>query len=396
MGQRRLALVAGVVLAILSERGLPSCQGLATPPMWPLSPEQRRKEQRIATHRDRGEQFVKAILTHPFETLPNHKPTDASGAGEEGCTPGGEMRLWRNIPDLYTGTPLNIVLRSIDEPFWQSCIDTIEISNPEDPYRVCAMGTPGIGKSFTTPLLLRMLLLKGCTVVYIRRSIDQSSWFYEFVPRQETGGGLAATVNVYPEESNKSYFPSLRVQSNYYVVDPGSSKENCSPDEFFEAHVIIISSPIPEHWGAHKFLDRNTGVGLCHYYPIWNYSDLSCGLDYFSAVVRLSPQQLAERYRQVGGVPGHLFADTEEYYNILEAQDDAVAAIEPEEALRIVRGTVYPIGHLKSGKLMSAVVGIESSDNKFGKFKVKKGVPISTAVAETLSSILSQYPDALE
>ena len=71
-----------------------------------------------------------------------------------------------------------------------SCIDTVEDIDPQyNRYRVCAVGTPGIGKTFTTPLLLRILLLKKppSTVVYIRRSAEGGSWFYEFVSTSEGG-----------------------------------------------------------------------------------------------------------------------------------------------------------------------------------------------------------------
>ena len=119
-----------------------------------------------------------AILNNPFETLPNPNQ-------EEEGAPEGEMRLWRDIPDLEApqGRPKSIVLRSIVEPFWQSCIDRVEGLFPNDRYRVCAIGTPGIGKTFTTPLLLRMLLLKNSTVVYIRRTVDLTPGTTSKTPR---------------------------------------------------------------------------------------------------------------------------------------------------------------------------------------------------------------------
>jgi len=86
------------------------------------------------------------------------------------------------------------------EPFWQSCIDTVENIDPQyDRYSVCAIGTPGIGKKYPTPLLLRMLRLKQppSTVVYICHS-PKLLGYYEFVPTSE--GGTDFTVNVYLEE----------------------------------------------------------------------------------------------------------------------------------------------------------------------------------------------------
>ena len=144
---------------------------------------------------------MEVIRTQPFEILPNVEPQDdsVSGSGDDS----GEMRLWRDIPDLYTGEPRNIVLRSNTEPFWQSCFDTVIGEDPLSGarYRVCAIGTPGIGKTYTTPLLLRMLRLQGSTVVYIRRSSTFKSWYYEFVPtsNNDHDGALDVIVNVYPE-----------------------------------------------------------------------------------------------------------------------------------------------------------------------------------------------------
>ena len=255
------------------------------------------------------------------------------------------MRLWRDIPDLEKledmddiedledleeGKVLvNIVLRSITEPFWQSCIDRVEAVFPNDRYRVCAVGTPGIGKTFTTPLLLRMLLLKNSSVVYIRRTEERDSWFYEFVPKslKDQDGKMNVTVNVYPEESTKFRdIPSLRDPSAYYVVDPGESQVSCNPKPSFKARVIIISSPNEEHWGGREFRkERAKATGKFQFYPLWNLYEVLRGLDGFNSSVPLSAQQLAERYRQVGGVPRHLFA--KEFEDVLEMQDKAVVEI---------------------------------------------------------------------
>ena len=394
MGRRLLTLVAGAVVAILAEWGLPLCRGFATPqpPMWPISPEQRRKDQQHAARLRRGEEFVKAILNQPFEILSNHKPPDASGAGEkkeeEQAGAAGVMRLWRDIPDLYTGTPMNIVLRSIVEPFWQSCIDRVEFTDPLWRYRVCAVGTPGTGKSITTPLLLRMLLLKGSAVVYIRRTVDGSSWYYEFIPTSKDDAEIAVTVNVYPEESTLWYnIPSLTSTSNYYVVDPGMTMESCDPDEVFQARVIIVSSNIAKQWGEFEFLERRSGqVGTFRYFPLWNLSEVLHGLDGFYSDDPLTPQQLAERYRNVGGVPGNLFADEELYQNSLVLQDDALQAVELWQLLKLVSGKM-DTKVLLNNVPKSAVMGIASADKDDRTFIKRIAVPVSTAVAEKMFSL---------
>ena len=101
-----------------------------------------------------------------------------------------------------------------------------------------------------------MLLLKNSSVVYIRRTEERDSWFYEFVPKslKDQDGKMNVTVNVYPEESTKFRdIPSLRGPSAYYVVDPGMSKVSCDPKPSFKARVIIISSPNDRHWGGEEF-----------------------------------------------------------------------------------------------------------------------------------------------
>ena len=290
------------------------------------------------------------------------------------------MQLWRNIPDLYTGTPVNIFLRSISEPFWQHCIDRVEIVKGCTRRRVCAVGTSGTGKTFTTPLLIRMLLLQGSTVVYIRKSIDRSSWFYEFIPTSninEPGEEIAVTVNVYPEETHVWGIPSFKDTSAYYVVDPGSSMRQCDPGAF-PPRVILVSSPTPEHWGNYYFR-RSDGrqVGVFQYYPLWTLAEVLGGLDGFYSGVPLSSQEVAERYRHVGGVPGNLFAGKELYQNILETLDNAVQAVEPKESPWNVRGWMNLLN-----KMPSAAMGIELANNDHGTFTEEKEVLISTAVAE--------------
>ena len=363
------------------------------PAQWTPSPGY--QEEKLAAHR-LGKDFVKAILTHPFEELPNLEPTeDASPrAGDDS----GEMRLWRNIPNLESGrAPMNIVLRSNVEPFWQNCINKVENTDPGNArFAVCAIGTPGIGKTYTTPLLLRMLLLKGSTVVYIRHSVKRDSWYYEFIPRQstnnESGGGWdAVTVNVYPEKHTMFYdIPSLKVESTYYVVDPGETKESCDPGAKFKPRVIIVASPDERHWGGGEFQKlRGNKTGVFRYYPLWSYSEVLRGLPHFSPPVRLTEEQLAERYqqlpgryREVGGVPRNLIKEEDEYKKILKTKEKAIGAVTLDHAQMIMSGNMDSVGLFDNDSPKSAVIGIALADNDNGRFTEEKPIPVSTFVAE--------------
>ena len=146
------------------------------------------------------------------------------------------MTVVRNVFDLETGETRDIILRNITEPFWQACINVVNTPR----LRVAAVGTPGIGKTTSTPWLIRMLLEQKQTVVYLIRTEDKSSWYYEFIPHSNV---RKVTINVYPEALTKNTIPSLKCPDTYYIVDPGRSKDNCDPPANFQAKVILVPSP---------------------------------------------------------------------------------------------------------------------------------------------------------
>ena len=73
--------------------------------------------------------FAKRFVDSIFGTIENVKNGDG-------------MRCLRNVNDIKNNILSTIVLRSITEPFWKSCIEVTERGQ-----RVCAVGSPGIGKS---------------------------------------------------------------------------------------------------------------------------------------------------------------------------------------------------------------------------------------------------------
>ena len=77
---------------------------------------------------------------------------------------------------LETGMTGNVVLRNITESFWLKVIETTEKK------RVCALGTPGVGKTTTTCILIRLLLEQNKTVVYRVRKLENNGYVYMFTP----------------------------------------------------------------------------------------------------------------------------------------------------------------------------------------------------------------------
>jgi hypothetical protein len=60
-------------------------------------------------------------------------------------------------------------------PFWEECLKVVNTPNRRD--RVAAIGTPGTGKTTSTPILIRMLLEENKTVLYIFRSEEKDGWY---------------------------------------------------------------------------------------------------------------------------------------------------------------------------------------------------------------------------
>ena len=103
----------------------------------------------INIHRQRGTEFIKRLI--------NAEPTIIPDSGG--------MQVLPNILMLETNKIVDIVIRTITEPFWNACIDIL--NSPGQATRVAVVGNPGIGKTAITPILIRNLLRMGRIVVYI-------------------------------------------------------------------------------------------------------------------------------------------------------------------------------------------------------------------------------------
>jgi hypothetical protein len=275
------------------------------------------------------------------------------------------MRVWKNFPKLETGSYGDIVIRNITEPFWKACIDTV--NTPGRRIRVCAVGTPGIGKTTCTPYLIRMLLKKnGDTVVYLLRKNNEKGRYYQFV-KQEDG---TITARIYPEEKDIDSIPVLKKESTYYIIDPRKTTDSCDPGDEFEGKVIIPSSPNSRHWGNQEFTKNRDGVfGVFHFFPLWTLDELQHARPYITTTEMppLTPEDVEQRFGEVGGVPRHIFADPVYYARCLELQDSAVQQLTFEQAEDIARDEIRELDAMNSKVPKSAIMGytVKPGDSKF-------------------------------
>jgi hypothetical protein len=245
--------------------------------------------------------FVESVMDRQPETI----------EGSDG------MLVMKDVVKLETGVKADVVIRKVTGPFWQACIDAVERVG----IRVCAVGTPGIGKTTCTPFLIKMLLEQKKTVVYRVRSEDDDEWVYEFIPA-ESSYGDPVTANVYPAQAFSSGVPSLSEPSTFYVVDPGKFKGSCDPSNTFRPKVIIVASPDSKHWGAHEFYKKRDGMkGVLKFFPVWELHEILQARPVLGPT--MTAEHVADRYNHVGGVPRDIFDDDEGFKEALRRQDKA-------------------------------------------------------------------------
>jgi hypothetical protein len=239
------------------------------------------------------------------------------------------MSVLRNIPHLQAGRTGNIVVRSMTNAFWEACIQ--EVNLPGSP-RVAAVGTCGIGKTTSTPILIRKLLERGDTVVHCLRTTTRQGWYGEL-----TRVGTKYIARAYPEALPPESIPSLMLSSTYYIVDPGRTTESCDPPASITAKVIIVGSPGDEYWGRARFEDF---CGVLKYYPLWSRKELEGA----EAILRPGSHEslVQARFPIFGGVPANVFAFDNVARTLIAMKNAAVANLEDADVLEMISGTVRP------------------------------------------------------
>jgi hypothetical protein len=327
------------------------------------------KRKSITEQRKVANDFVKSIMTN-FEEI--QKSKEIPNDGELPPSTSSGMSVLRDVVNLETGMRCNIVIRSITQPFWQACIDTV--GTIEARCHVCVVGTPGIGKTASTPILIRMLLKARLTVVYHVRTKNMTGWYREFTPDKESD---KVTTNVYPETTNVHYIASLADSSTYYIVDPGKTKDDCCPDSNFKPKVILVTSPDERHWGESEFIkERNRTFGTFKYFPLWSFDELLNAAPFLAPQLpqEISKALMEKRYHTFGGVPRHIFASKQVCREALRSQRAVLIKLTEEQAQSIAKKEMDAVGSMSKNQPKSALIGYELSKSDFALFVNNKKV----------------------
>jgi hypothetical protein len=290
------------------------------------------------------------------------------------------MLLMRGVTNLETGSILDsVVIRNVERRFWSECVN--QVMTPDMVRRVCAVGTPGIGKTTSTVFLIRTLFENKQTVVY---RFASEPYYWEFTWRTSTG----YDVNVYTQDHDIWDIRSLIDPSTFYIVDPGASRENCLPDTLFQARTIIVSSSDDyECWGRSHLTKQIGNVnGRFMMFPMWDLEELLMARPYLQQRTVITDEDVEARFRQVGGIPRYVFADEEDLLFISQNQKYAIASLTAKDVERIVGGNIGPGGSFDHGRLVSEIICYARTymDGEI-KFDTRKVEFISRSMAEKVS-----------
>jgi hypothetical protein len=266
----------------------------------------RQKEARM-----QAQEFIDTLMTANFEPIPDS---------------GGMMYL-RDILNLETGRRGPLIVRTMTNDFWDTCIDLVD--TPGMRVRVVAVGTPGIGKTACTPILIRKLLKAGHTVVYLIRTASRMNWFYQFVAK-----GGAYKAEVFPEAGGWNSVPSLESHSTYYIVDPGDTTDSCYPSFMLSPKFILVTAPNSNHWGGSALIKNTENIaGVRRYFPIWTKEELDAARPIMAP--GLSDALYERRFLMFGGVPARTFGTMDAAADALIRQDTALQDLTQREAWSI-------------------------------------------------------------
>ena len=253
----------------------------------------------------------------------------------EGIPNSGGMKCLFDVASIEGIGASQVVLRNITEDFWWKVIEATET------HRVCALGTPGVGKTTSTCILMRLLLELKKTVVYRVRRIDKGGFVYMFTPTLGVSGSRKVDVKGIPEFEFNYRDREINKPSTYYIVDPGRTKDNCNLDENFYGQVIIVASPDERHWGGTDFDKGRGGIknkrGKYMYFPVWTLPELIASSSYFD--LHVPQDEIRHRFCRFGGVPRIIFSSSGDYILYKESQHRALEGLTVASAISLAYKT---------------------------------------------------------
>jgi energy-coupling factor transporter ATP-binding protein EcfA2 len=291
---------------------------------------------------ERGQYFIKHIMKD-YEEIANS----------------GGMKVLRDIIRFEGTKVYDVILRTITEEYWQKVIEATENN------RVCAVGSPGIGKSSTTCILIRLLLQKKKTVVYHLRDPQKEGLVYIFSPST-----VDSTINMDVLDENNFKRKHYNTPSTYYVVDPGKTKVTCDLGDTFKGKVIIVASPDSRHWGESEFFKHRDDIGgIFLVYPVWSLDELLLARQHINS--NISNEDIEQRYGNVGGIPRHIFATETEYEKVLNGQKNAINELRSEQLQKMSSGDMDSVRTLSEHQPRSILMVYGDSGPSFQDFTVE-------------------------
>jgi len=283
------------------------------------------------------------------------------------------MRVLHGVANLKTGQKETLVLRPCTEPFWNECIKTV---NTPGRSRVCAVGSPGIGKSTTTAFLIKMLLDRGETVVYLCRSEKERGYYIKMTPSADL---TSVDIQLFPETTNERFVINKN-DKIYFVIDPQDTKDSSVPHFSLNCKVIINASPDSRHWGGNEFNKARDGDdgGAFLYYPLWSLPELQAARPYINPAI--TPKMVTERFREFGGVPRTVFGNDNRVEAARNQRDYDITLLSDKHVVLIANNMIVLVDSSDPAQPKSSVIGYFS--NFPFTSKTKKAMIISDVVQE--------------
>jgi hypothetical protein len=248
-------------------------------------------------------------------------------------------------------------------------------------HRWAIVGNPGIGKSRGLVYLLRLALLENKTVIFEARGIDR---VFAFLKADSVDGYRVFFLSLGAWNEDWSGCPAIGLTTTVYLVDP-KAMEGKLPNECAATTIFAASLQ------AGRFHKHNMQLyGM----PSWTLAELMEAHPYFGTAA--TPEQLAERFALVGGVPRLLLWP--DYQSSIQKVKLAASNLNETTLKSVLNGD---ISNLDDSKVPSALFMLVSKDpqkeftsDNFGLDFVSEGAMF--AVCDRFAEvIIHQFNSAL-